>query len=93
MTNKELRTKIESYLNKKEASAKLFNNPDFDNSIIGISQDNRIVYDLDKMIEEFMQDNGCSYTTALEYIGYNTLRVLEYYKDAPILIKNINKLE
>ena len=28
----------------------LFDNPDFDSAIVGISDDNRVIYDYDKMV-------------------------------------------
>ena len=44
MRNEELRQKLNNYFTERGVTAKLFYNPDFDNSIIGISSDNRVVY-------------------------------------------------
>lgn len=50
----------------------------YDNAIIGITTDGRVVYDYDKMIEELMQDEEWSYEEAAEWIDYNTIRALPY---------------
>lgn len=64
----------------------LLDNPSFDNSIIGITNDLRVVYRFDLMCEEFALDNNCSFEDAEDFIGYNTIRSLPYIKDGPIVI-------
>ena len=56
----------------------LFIDDAFDKSVIGIDADGRAVYDFNKMVEEYMEDNDCSYEDAVEWIEYNTLRALPY---------------
>lgn len=71
----------------------LFDQPSFDNSIIGVSDDGRIVYDYEAMsyelaaefIEEEMNSEeknpreiGDFVFEALEFIDYNTMRALPY---------------
>ena len=56
----------------------IFDNHAYDNSIIGISHTGRLVYDYDSMVIEFMQDEGCSWEEAVEWIEYNTMRSLGY---------------
>ena len=51
----------------------IFEDPAYDNSIIGFSHDGRVIYDMENMIVEFMEDNGCSAADAVEFIEYNTL--------------------
>ena len=59
----------------------------YDNSIVGITADNRLVYDYNLMIEEFMNDENCSYEEAQEWVDYNTIRAIPYIKgNAPIII-------
>lgn len=82
LTNKQLR----QYLADLLPSATILDNPSFDNSIIGTT-DTAIVYDIDKMIKEMMDDDGIGYGEALEFIEYNTLRALPYMGDnKPIII-------
>ena len=58
--------------------AVVFDNPSFDNSIIGISVDGEVVYSLSKMIEELSNDDNISLDDAYEFIDYNTIRLLPY---------------
>ena len=50
----------------------------FNKSIIGISVDGRIIYSLEKMVEEFCEDEECDELEALEWLDYNTMRALPY---------------
>ena len=56
----------------------VFDNMSYDGSIIGVTTDDRVVYDYNKMIEELMQDEEWSYEDAVEWIDYNTIRALPY---------------
>ena len=59
----------------------------YDNSIVGVTTDGRVVYDFDKMVEELMQDEEWSYEEAVEWIDYNTIRSLPYAgPGAPIIM-------
>lgn len=53
--------------------ALVFDDPAYDNSIIGYSYDGHAIYDFDLMIEELMNDDGITSEEALEFIDYNTL--------------------
>ena len=68
----------------------LFDNPDFDDSIIGYTEDGQIVYNFDQMAIEYAQDTGCTLEEAVEFIEYNTLRALPYadIDTRPIVIFN-----
>ena len=50
----------------------------YDNSIIGVTTDGRVVYDYDKMVEELMRDEEWDYEEAADWIDYNTIRSLDY---------------
>ena len=56
----------------------VFENSSYDNSIIGVTLDGRVIYNYDLMIEEFMNDNNCSCEEAIDWIDYNTIRALPY---------------
>ena len=76
-----------------DEEAIVFDNPSFDNAIIGTDQDGRAVYAYDLMIEELMSDEGWSEEDAIEWIEYNTLRVIPYAGNmAPIVIYRLEGL-
>ena len=65
----------------------VFDNMSYDGSIVGVTTDDRVVYDYDKMVEELMEDEGWSYEDAAEWINYNTIRALPYAGEhAPIIM-------
>ena len=66
--------------------AVVFENPDYDSAIIGISSDGRVVYDYDLMVECLMRRDGMTDMEAVEFIDYNTVRAAEYYSDGPIVM-------
>lgn len=75
------------YAEDQEIELKVFSNPSFNNSIIGISYDGRVIYDFDLMIEDLMEEESIDFEDALEFIEYNTLRALPYMGDnAPIIL-------
>lgn len=75
------------YAEDQEIDVKVFSNPSFKNSIIGISYDNRVIYDYDIMVYDLMKEEELSYEDALEFIEYNTLRAIPYMgADAPIIL-------
>ena len=65
-----------------------FNNPSFDNSIIAVDYYGRLVYDYDLMVEELMNTDKMDSEDAVDFIGYNTLRSLDYQSSTmkPIVI-------
>lgn len=65
----------------------VFDNPSFDNAIIGQTIDGRAVYDYAKMVVELMIDEQISEQEAIDWIEYNTLRVIPYIGEmAPVVI-------
>lgn len=65
----------------------VLDNHSYDNSIIGVTFDGRVIYDYDSMVEEFMMDEECTEEEAIEWIDYNTLRALPYIGGkAPIVV-------
>lgn len=66
--------------------AVVFENPDYDSAIIGVSSDGRVVYDYDLMVEYLMRKDGMEDMEAVEFIDYNTIRAAEYYSDGPIVM-------
>lgn len=59
----------------------------FDDAIVGIDTDGRVVYDYDKMTEVLINRDGMEYEEASEYIDYNCIRALPYYGEMrPIIM-------
>lgn len=69
----------------------VFENPDYDSAIIGYdANDNRVVYDFEKMAEHLMDNDGMTYEEAVEFIEYNTIRAIPYAgQNGPIVVLNI----
>ena len=67
--------------------AKYFTNYSYDDALIGVSYDGRVIYDYYKMVEWLMNEEGWSEIEAIEWVEYNTLRALPYMgDDAPIVM-------
>ena len=69
---------IRDYIAEINEEAILFDNPAYDDSIIGMTTDGSVVYDLNAMIYELSQEDNISEEEALEFIDYNTIRSLPY---------------
>ena len=68
----------------------ILDNYAYDNSIIGVSTDGRVVYSYSKMIKELMDDEGLSEIDAMEWIDYNTVRAIPYFGEgAPIICEDL----
>lgn len=70
-----------------EEEVLILDNHAYDKSIIGITEDGRLIYDFEQMVQEFMEDEDCDETEAIEWLEYNTMRALPYMGErAPIII-------
>lgn len=69
----------------------VFENPDFDEAIIGVDTDGHVVYDFEKMVESLMKEDGIEYGDAVEFIEYNTIRALPYIPNPPIIMYPIDE--
>lgn len=68
----------------------VFESPDYLSAIIGITEDGRLIYSYDKMVEHLMLTDGMDAEEAMEFIDYNTVRALPYAGDmAPIIQYNV----
>lgn len=64
----------------------LFENYSYDTAFVGVSEDNRAIYDYDLMIE-YLIKQGFGEIEAIEWIDYNTIRYLPYMGEkAPIIL-------
>lgn len=65
----------------------VFDCPDYDDAIIGVTTDDRVVYSYDLMVKQLMKDENWTEEEAVEWIEYNTVRALDYMGDnAPIIV-------
>lgn len=65
----------------------IFENYSYGDALIGVTSDNRAVYDYVKMVEWLCTIEGFSEDEAIEWIEYNTIRALPYFGDnAPIVM-------
>ena len=65
----------------------LFDNPDYDDAIVGITYEGRVIYDFDLMVQ-CLVDQGMTELEAIEWIEYNTIRAIPYAGDNPPIIMN-----
>ena len=77
----------EKLLNYGYENVKYLTNYSYDDALIGISEDNRAIYDYELMIEWLMTEEDFTYEDAIEWIDFNTIRALSYIgEDAPIIM-------
>lgn len=66
----------------------VFENYSYDTALIGVTTDNRAVYDFDLMVKWLIDVEGFKDSTeAIEWIEYNTIRALPYIgEEAPVIV-------
>ncbi len=65
----------------------VFDNPAYDNSIIGTTFDGRAIYDIELMAEELASDDEMTIEEAMDFIDYNAIRSLPYAGPmAPVVV-------
>ncbi len=81
-------TAEQKLLNAGYEDVKYLTNDSYDTALIGVTTDNRAVYDFNKMVKWLIEVQGFNdETEAIEWIEYNTLRAIPYMgEDAPIII-------
>ena len=64
----------------------------YDDALIGVSHDERAIYDFDKMVEYLVEKEGFTDEEAIEWIEFNTLRALPYFGEkAPIILYRLEE--
>ena len=70
-----------------DEDALVFDNPAYDNSIIGQTFDGRAIYDVEAMAEELAADDEMTIEEAMDFIDYNAIRSLPYAGEkAPVVV-------
>ena len=68
----------------------VFTGPDYLTAVVGVSEDGRVIYSYDKMVNDLMLSDNLSYEEAAEFIDFNTIRALPYMGEkAPIVMYSI----
>lgn len=80
------RETLNKVLEELDISAVAFESPAYLNAIVGVSHDDRLIYDYDKMVDCLMKEDNMTYEEAVEFIDYNTIRALPYYPNGPIVL-------
>lgn len=84
------KTDIENYISElglEDEGVILFENPDYASAFIGLTTDNKAVYDHTKMADFLCETENMEPEEADDFISYNTLRALPYFGDkAPVVI-------
>lgn len=66
--------------------AVVFENPDYISAVVGTSEDGRVIYSYEKMVEHLVNEDEMEEIDAMEFIDYNTVRALPYMGEkAPII--------
>ena len=86
MINKELR----DYIAEEHEETVVFNVPSYDNAIVGLSDDGKVIYDYDLMVKEYITEHQATEEEACEYLKYNTIGTLPYIEECvrPIILYN-----
>jgi hypothetical protein len=59
----------------------------YDTALIGVSHDNRAIYDFNKMVDWLIETQNFTQEESVEWIEYNTIRALSYVNgDTPIIM-------
>lgn len=64
--------------------------PDYLSAIVGISDDGRLIYDYDKMVDYLVATDDMDYEEACEFIDFNTIGALPYMGEKrPIILTKV----
>ncbi len=65
----------------------VFDSPDYNDAIIGVTHDDRVVYSHSLMVRCLVAEDGMTEEEAVEFIDYNTLGSLPYIGDkGPVVV-------
>ena len=65
----------------------IFENPDYAEAVVGVTDEGRVIYDFDLMVKHLVEKDDMGELEAIEFIEYNTIRALPYAgENAPIIL-------
>jgi hypothetical protein len=83
----------EKLLENGYEGVKYLMNYSYDTALIGVTTDNRAVYDYSMMVNWLISNEEMTYDDAVDWIEHNTLRALPYMgEDAPIVIHVLGEI-
>ena len=68
----------------------MFENPSYCSAFVGMSNDNRAIYDYNRMIDSLVED-GLSREEAVDFLDFNMIRSLEYMNNGPIILFHLEE--
>lgn len=87
--NQEIRDNVYEF---GDENTLVFDNPDYDEAIIGVTHDGRAVYDYVEMVNCLTREENMSEEDAVDFIDYNTIRSLPYAGEyAPVVMYVFDK--
>lgn len=88
--NKDMRSAEEKLLDNCYEDVMILKNYSYDSALIGVSDDNRAVYDYDLMIEYLIKEEGFTEIEAIEWTEFNSIRAISYMgSSAPIVMHRL----
>ena len=66
--------------------AVVFDSPDYDDAIIGVTHDDRVVYSYPAMVRILQERDEMTEEEAQEFIDYNTIRAIPYGGENPPVV-------
>lgn len=67
--------------------AVVFDAPDYDEAIVGVTDEGQVIYNYDKMVHCLRAFHGMTDEEAVDFIDYNTIRAIPYAGEhAPIIM-------
>ena len=89
-TNEDVRNALlEAYDEDMANNIVFFESPDYADAVIGTCEENsvvRLIYSYEKMVDCLVRRDGMTEEEAAEFIDYNVIRALPYFKNAPIVM-------
>lgn len=79
-------TKRETLEEMGREDSVVFDNPEYDDAIIGVTEEGNVVYDYEKMIDILAERDEMSRLEAAEFIDFKTVRAIPYAPDPKPLI-------
>ena len=58
----------------------------YDTALVGVTHDNRAVYDFNKMVDWLVETQNFTYEESIEWIECNTIRALPYFGEGTPII-------
>jgi len=74
--------------------AKVFVEPSYESAIVGTTDDDRVVYDYDLMLEYLVKEKGMDLMEAADTISYDTIKSLSFSgSKAPVILFRFGGLD